>query len=82
MPLEQIYVGISEKKAIKRLMLMNEVCYEKVIERAGKHQILIFSHSRKETARTAKILRDMALEQDQLGLFLKDDSASKEILMS
>jgi len=36
-PLEQVYVGITEKKAIKRLMLMNEVCYEKVIERAGKH---------------------------------------------
>ncbi len=36
-PLEQIYVGVSEKKAIKRLMLMNEICYEKVIERAGRH---------------------------------------------
>ena len=61
MPLEQVYVGITEKKAIKRMMLMNEICYEKVIERAGKHQVLIFSHSRKETARTAKIIRDMAL---------------------
>ena len=60
-PLQQIYVGITEKKAIKRMMLLNEVCYEKVIERAGKHQILIFSHSRKETARTAKVIRDMAL---------------------
>jgi pre-mRNA-splicing helicase BRR2 len=48
------------------MMLLNEICYEKVIERAGKHQILIFSHSRKETARTAKIIRDMALAQDQL----------------
>ena len=82
MPLEQIYVGITEKKAIKRMMLLNEICYEKVIERAGKHQILIFSHSRKETARTAKIIRDMALAQDQLSLFLKEDSESKEILMS
>lgn len=35
-PLEQIYVGITEKKAIKRMMLMNEVCYEKVMERAEK----------------------------------------------
>jgi pre-mRNA-splicing helicase BRR2 len=43
------------------MMLMNEICYEKVMERAGKHQVLIFSHSRKETARTAKIIRDMAL---------------------
>jgi pre-mRNA-splicing helicase BRR2 len=36
-PLEQIYVGLSEKKAIKRLILMNEILYEKVIERVGKH---------------------------------------------
>jgi len=60
-PLEQIFVGITEKKAIKRMMLMNEVCYEKVMERVEKHQIIIFTHSRKETARTAKIIRDMAV---------------------
>jgi pre-mRNA-splicing helicase BRR2 len=36
-PLEQIYIGISEKKAIKKLMLQNEICYDKVIERIGKH---------------------------------------------
>lgn len=36
-PLEQIYVGVTEKKAIKRLILMNEILYQKVIERAGKH---------------------------------------------
>ena len=60
-PLEQIYVGITEKKSIKRVMMQNEICYEKVMERAGKHQVLVFAHSRKETARTAKIIRDMAL---------------------
>lgn len=64
------------------MMLMNEICYEKVMERAGKHQILVFCHSRKETARTAKIIRDMALAQDQLHRFLKEDSASKELLLS
>ena len=49
------------------MMLMNEICYEKVLERVSKaHQVLIFSHSRKETARTGKIMRDMALAQDQL----------------
>ena len=36
-PLEQIYIGINERKAIKRMMLMNEILYEKVMERAGKH---------------------------------------------
>jgi pre-mRNA-splicing helicase BRR2 len=79
-PLEQIYVGVAEKKAIKRLMLMNEVCYEKVIERAGKHQILVFVHSRKETARTAKIIRDMALAKDELHKFIGEQSETREVL--
>ncbi len=79
-PLEQTYIGVTEKKAIKRLMLMNEILYEKVMERAGKHQILVFVHSRKETARTAKVIRDMALAKDDLAKFLKEISKSREIL--
>ena len=79
-PLEQIYVGVSEKKAIKRLMLMNEICYEKVIERAGRHQILVFVHSRKETARTAKIIRDMALAKDHLHKFIGEQAETREVL--
>jgi len=81
-PLEQIYIGITEKKAIKRLMLMNEILYEKVMERAGQHQILVFVHSRKETARTAKVIRDMALAKDQLAKFLKESAKSRDILES
>ena len=73
---------MTERKAIKRMMLMNEILYEKVIERAGKHQILIFVHSRKETARTAKVLRDVALAQDQLSLFTKGNAQSKELLLA
>ena len=29
-PLEQQYIGITEKKAIKRFQIMNEIVYEKV----------------------------------------------------
>jgi hypothetical protein len=43
-------------------------------------QVLIFVHSRKETGKTAKAIRDTALSNDTLGRFLKDDSASREIL--
>ena len=61
---------------------MNEILYEKVIERVSKFQVLVFTHSRKETARTAKLIRDTALQQDHLGKFLKSDSAHKELLLS
>lgn len=38
-PLQQQYIGITEKKAIKRFQLMNEICYEKVLEQAGRNQV-------------------------------------------
>ncbi|CDR96330.1 U5 small nuclear ribonucleoprotein [Babesia bigemina] len=78
--LEQRYIGIKEKKAVKRYNCMNEIVYERVMEDAGKNQILVFVHSRKETARTAKLIRDMAFKTDALNIFLHSDSASREIL--
>uniref|UniRef100_A0A673G4V8 U5 small nuclear ribonucleoprotein 200 kDa helicase n=1 Tax=Sinocyclocheilus rhinocerous TaxID=307959 RepID=A0A673G4V8_9TELE len=79
-PLEQTYVGITEKKAIKRFQIMNEIVYEKIMEHAGKNQVLVFVHSRKETGKTARVIRDMCLEKDTLGLFLREGSASTEVL--
>ncbi|KAJ9088373.1 Pre-mRNA-splicing helicase BRR2 [Entomophthora muscae] len=78
-PLRQQFIGITEKKAIKRFQAMNEVCYTKVMDQAGKNQTLVFVHSRKETARTAQALRDMAVEAGTITEFLPE-SSSKEIL--
>lgn len=61
---------------------MNEVCYEKVLDQAGKNQTLVFVHSRKETAKTARFIRDMAIEKETITQFVKPDSASREILQS
>ncbi|KAI1727001.1 sec63 brl domain-containing protein [Ditylenchus destructor] len=79
-PLEQEYIGITEKKALKRYQAMNEVVYDKVMEYAGKSQVLIFVHSRKETAKTAKAIRDACLERDTLSKFMHQESASTEVL--
>ena len=38
---------------------------------AGKHQVLIFVHSRKETAKTARYLKEEALKEDRLAQFMK-----------
>jgi pre-mRNA-splicing helicase BRR2 len=35
-PLEQVFIGINVKKPFKRFQMMNELCYEKVIEQAGE----------------------------------------------
>ena len=79
-PLEQQYIGITEKKPMKRFQVMNEIVYEKVVEHAGKNQVLVFVHSRKETGKTARAIRDMCLENDTLGHFLREGSASTEVL--
>lgn len=79
-PLQQQYIGITEKKALKRFQLMNEICYEKVLQHAGRNQILIFTHSRADTVKTAKALRDLAVENDTISSFIREDSASREIL--
>ncbi|XP_076951911.1 DExH-box ATP-dependent RNA helicase DExH12-like [Bidens hawaiensis] len=78
-PLAQQYIGITVKKPLQRFQLMNDICYEKVIGVAGKHQVLIFVHSRKDTVKTACAIKDTALANDKLGIFLKD-RASREIL--
>lgn len=42
-----------------------------VVAAAGKHQVLVFVHSRKETAKTARFLKDEALRNDVLARFLQ-----------
>ena len=81
-PLKQEFIGVTEKKAIKQLKTMNDVCYTKVMEQVGqqRNQMLIFVHSRKETAKTARYIRDKALELETIGQILKADAASREIL--
>ncbi|KAF8952214.1 P-loop containing nucleoside triphosphate hydrolase protein [Flammula alnicola] len=44
--LQQQFIGVTEKKAIKRYQITNEVCYEKVLDQAGKNQTLVSVHSR------------------------------------
>jgi pre-mRNA-splicing helicase BRR2 len=45
---------------------MNEILYDKVIERAGKYPMIIFVHSRRETVKTAQYLKEMAYGRDEL----------------
>ncbi|CRK12775.1 hypothetical protein BN1723_017304, partial [Verticillium longisporum] len=68
--------------AIKQLKTMNDVTYNKVMEHVGtnRNQMLIFVHSRKETAKTARYIRDKALEMDTINNILRHDAGSREVL--
>lgn len=82
-PLEQQFIGVTHKKPLKRYQLMNELTYEKVMDYAGQHQVLVFVHSRKDTVKTAKMIRDTALENDQIGQFLQNlQEAGRRILQA
>jgi pre-mRNA-splicing helicase BRR2 len=80
-PLQMQYVGITERNAFKRFQLQNEICYEKaMVQRENGNQMLIFVHSRAETGKTAKALRDIAMEKDELSNFVRDGGGTSEIL--
>ena len=75
-PLAQQFIGIKEKKPLKALALMNEICYEKALaDVQDRNQVLIFVHSRKETAKCAKAVRDLAIQNSTIGKFLPSESA-------
>lgn len=40
-PLAQQYIGVTVRKPLQRFQLMNEICYEKVLASAGKHQVRV-----------------------------------------
>jgi len=73
--LQQQFIGITEKKVIKRYQITNEVCYEKVLDQVGKNQTLVFVHFRKETAKTTRFLRDTVIEEEMITQFVKPDGA-------
>ncbi|KAH8885175.1 Sec63-domain-containing protein [Thozetella sp. PMI_491] len=81
-PLRQEFIGVTDKKPIKQLKTMNDITYHKVIEHVGtnRNQMLVFVHSRKETAKTAKYIRDKALELDTINQILKHDAGTREVL--
>lgn len=81
-PLQQRYVGVTAKRPFKQFQQMNELCYEHVAQQAGKNQIIVFVHSRKDTVTTARLLRERAAENDMLGRFVREDSASRGVLAS
>src|ERR1700721_2124398 len=61
---------------------MNDITYIKVLEHVGKNdnQTIIFVHSRKETSKTARYIRDKALEMETIGQILRSDAGSREAL--
>ncbi|QLL34924.1 hypothetical protein HG536_0H02990 [Torulaspora globosa] len=82
-PLSQQFCGITEKNSIKRLHAADEACYDKTLEAVTNgHQVIIFVHSRRETARLARHLIQKFRDQGSIESLQKADPASKQILQT
>ncbi|KAL3683377.1 hypothetical protein R1sor_001399 [Riccia sorocarpa] len=69
-PLSQQYIGVTEPKFTARNSLMNEICYNKVLDAVKRdQQAMVFVHSRKDTVKTARILVELAQKNGDLGFF-------------
>ncbi|KAK7411347.1 hypothetical protein VNO78_02780 [Psophocarpus tetragonolobus] len=69
-PLAQQYIGISEPNFAARNELLNDICYTKVADSLGHgHQAMVFVHSRKDTAKTANKLVELARRNEDFELF-------------
>lgn len=82
-PLAQQFIGITEKKGLKKYQALNDACYEKVMESLKDgQQVIVFVHSRKETAKTAKAIADKILDDEKMAKYVQFSSGVKEILRS
>lgn len=69
-PLTQYYIGVQENNMVRRRAKMNTIAYEKCVKslREG-YQVMVFVHSRKDTAATAKFIKELAHENNNNDLF-------------
>ena len=73
-PLSQQFIGVKESNPLKCKAVMNEICYDKVFDSITKgNQIMVFVHSRKDTAKTGEQLIDIARSKNTLEKFKVDD---------
>ena len=73
-PLAMNFVGCTEKNVVKRNMLMIDITFDKIAAslRAG-HQAMVFVHSRKDTAKSAEQLADVARARGEPFCFLVEE---------
>jgi activating signal cointegrator complex subunit 3 len=60
-PLDQTFLGVTEKQRVKRNDMMNKLAYDKMVGALQRNkQVMIFVHARKETGKTAEAMADLA----------------------
>lgn len=75
-PLSQTFIGVKATAPLQQLYNMDLVCYNKVVDMVRKgHQVMVFVHGRNATVRVANALKEFAMQNDTLNLFMPDSHA-------
>lgn len=76
-PLSSCFIGVKGNNNLQQLTQMDQVCYDKVVDLLKDgHQVMVFVHTRNATARTANVLRELAVQKGQLSLFEVENSVA------
>jgi activating signal cointegrator complex subunit 3 len=69
-PLTQEFIGVKETNPLRAKAHMNDICFDKVIESINQgNQVMVFVHSRKDTAKSAESLIEIAREKNLVDRF-------------
>ncbi|CAM9807850.1 unnamed protein product, partial [Scytosiphon promiscuus] len=69
-PLEQTFIGVTDKQRVRQQAMMNRVAYERTRESLQRgHQVMVFVHARKDTVRTGQAILELAQRDNALEEF-------------
>ncbi|KAH0790580.1 U5 small nuclear ribonucleoprotein [Histomonas meleagridis] len=79
-PLHKRFIGVRNKSGLAAKREMNEICYNKILERIQTSQVLVFVHSRRETIDTVRNFIEKSMEQGNSEIFSSPNSRTADIL--
>lgn len=79
-PLHKRFIGVRNKSGLAAKREMNEICFNKIMERVQLSQILVFVHSRRETIETVRDFIEKAMETGNGDIFSSPNSITADIL--
>ncbi|XP_031846390.1 activating signal cointegrator 1 complex subunit obelus isoform X2 [Nomia melanderi] len=75
-PLSQTFIGVKATAPLQQMNDMDRACYDKVVDMVRKgHQVMVFVHARNATVRVANALKELAMRNDTLQLFIPGNHA-------
>ncbi|OAD58452.1 Activating signal cointegrator 1 complex subunit 3 [Eufriesea mexicana] len=75
-PLSQTFIGVKATSSSQEMSYMDSICYDNVIDMVRKgHQVMVFVHARNATVRVANALKELAIQNGTLKLFIPEGQA-------